>query len=263
LTAMNMFAKRRMAALPLFAFLFIGNAHAEELNLRTLCPVGGSDGQAVLLIDTTDPLTPVAQERLKELLQGLGDSENKHHLQPGHELIVYYLPAQLADLRKPKLRVCNPGNPEDRTVADNLTSGVVEARRRWRAFQLRLRSALPRRDQQTESAQSPLLESLAVVAARHIPSLGVGQRKPTRLFLFSDMLQNSGRLSHYKSLPNMAQFKSMVGHSEMDSDLTGVEVHLFYVRRAGLEHLQTPKHYYWWTNAIESFGGRVMEQVPL
>lgn len=260
---MNMLAKRRMAALPLFAFLFIGDANAEDLNPRTLCPVGGNDGQVILLIDTTDPLTPVAQERLKELLQGLGDSENKHYLQPGHELIVYYLPAQLADLRKPALRVCNPGNPKDRTVTDNLTSGVVEARRRWRAFLLRIRSALPRLEQQVESAQSPLLESIAVVAARHIPSLGVEQRKSTRLFLFSDMLQNSDRLSHYKSLPNMAQFKSMVGYSEMDSDLAGVEVYLFYVRRPGLEHLQTPKHYYWWTNAIELFGGRVMEQVPL
>lgn len=259
---MNMLAKRLMAVLPLFAFLFIGDAHAEELNLRTLCPVGGSDGQVILLIDTTDPLTPVAQERLKELLQGLGDSENKHYLQPGHELIVYHLPSQLADL-KPALRVCNPGNPKDRTLADDLTSGVIEARRRWRAFLLRIRSALPPLNQQVESAQSPLLEGVAVAAARHIPSLGVEQRKPARLFLFSDMLQNSGRLSHYKSLPNMKRFKSMAGYSEMDSDLAGVNVYLFYVRRAGLEHLQTPKHYYWWTNAIESFGGRVMEQVPL
>lgn len=260
---MNMLAKRLMAALPLFAFLFIGNANAEDLNPRTLCPVGGNEGQVILLIDTTDPLTPVAQERLKELLQGLGDSENKHYLQPGHELIVYHLPAQLADLRKTALRVCNPGNPKDRTVTDNLTSGVVEARRRWRAFLLRIRSALPRLEQQVESAQSPLLESIAVVAARHIPSLGVEQRKPTRLFLFSDMLQNSGRLSHYKSLPDMKRFKSMLGYSEMDSDLAGVKVYLFYVRRTGLEHLQTHKHYYWWTNVIESFGGRVMEQVPL
>jgi len=260
---MNMLAKRLTAALPLMALLFIGNAHAEELNLRTLCPVNGSKGQVILLIDTTDPLTSVAQERWKELLKRLSDSDNKHYLQPGSELIVYYLPSQLADLRKPALRVCNPGNPKDRTVADNLTGGVVEPRRRWRAFQLRIRKALPRLNQQVESAQSPLLESLAVVAARHIPSLGVGQRKPTRLFLFSDMLQNSGRLSHYKSLPNMKQFKSMVGHSEMDSDLTDVEVYLFYVRRAGLERLQTPKHYYWWTSAIELFGGRVMEQVPL
>lgn len=263
MTTMNMLVKRWMAALPAFMLLFIGSAHAQELDRRTLCPVGGSDGQVILMIDTTDPLTPVAQERLKELLQGLSDSDNKHYLQPGYELIVYYLPAQLADLQKPALRVCNPGNPKDRTVADNLTSGVVDARRMWRAFQLRIRKALPRLSQQTESAQSPLLESIAVAAARHIPNLGVGQRKPTRLFLFSDMLQNSGRLSHYKSLPSMQQFKSMVGHSEMDGDLTGVEVYLFYVRRVGLEHLQTPEHYYWWTRAIESFGGRVMEQVPL
>lgn len=138
---MNMLAKRLMAALPLFAFLFIGNANAEDLNPRTLCPVGGNEGQVILLIDTTDPLTPVAQERLKELLQGLGDSENKHYLQPGHELIVYHLPAQLADLRKPALRVCNPGNPKDRTVTDNLTSGVVDGALFCCAYEARCRGS--------------------------------------------------------------------------------------------------------------------------
>ena len=237
---------------------------AETLNLRTLCPINGSHGQVILLIDTTDPLTPVAQERLKELLKGFGDSGNEHYLQPAHELIVYRLSPRIADMQKPSLRVCNPGNPKDRTTLDNLTSGVVEARRRWRAFELRRRRALPRLDEQVAGEQSPLLESVAIVTARHIPSLGVGQqRKPTRLFLFSDMLQNSNRLSHYRSLPSMKEFRALVGYSEMDSDLTDVNVRLYYVRRAGFENLQTPEHYYWWTTAIELFGGRVMEQVPL
>ena len=204
-----------------------------------------------------------AAEKLK-LLKGFGNSENEHYLQPAHELVVYQLSPKIADMKKPSLRVCNPGNPKDRTTLDNLTSGVVEARRKWRAFELRRLRVLPRLEEQISGAQSPLLESIAIVAARHISTLGVGeQRRPTRLLFFSDMLQNSDRLSHYKSLPNMKKFKAMIGYSEMESDLAGVNVWLFYVRRTGYENVQTRKHYYWWTQAIESFGGQLMEQVPL
>lgn len=239
---------------------------ADKINPRTLCPISGSEQQTILLIDTTDALTLVAQERLKQLLQSFLDSKNKHYVQPAHELIVYHLTPRVADMSK-LMRVCNPGNPEDRALIDDLTSGVIDARRKWRAFQkrvLQIWRAVPGIDEQVSGKYSPLLESLAVVTARHVPSLGVGeQRKPTRLILFSDMLQNSGLLSHYKSVPAIKSFAKSVGYAEMESDLNGIDVWLFYVRRTGLEHKQTPKHYYWWTQAVELFGGRLIEQVPL
>ena len=244
--------------------LLLNGVHAaEKINPRTLCPVSGSKQQIILLIDTTDPLTLVAQEKLKNLLKGFLSPKNKHYLQPAHELIAYRLTPQVKDMGKP-IRICNPGNPKDRTWTDDLTSGVIDARRKWRAFEQQIRRVLPKIDAQVAGDQSPLLESIAFVTARHVPSIGVGeQRKPTRLILFSDMLQNSKRLSHYKFLPKMKTFKALVGYAEMNSDLSGVDVWLFYVRRTGLEHIQTPKHYYWWTQAIEHFGGCLMEQVPL
>lgn len=244
--------------------LLINSAYAaEKINLKTLCPASGSKGQTILLIDTTDPLAPVAQARLKQLLKGFGDSDNEHYLQLAHELIVYRLKSSIADIGKP-LRVCNPGNPEERTTTDDLLDSPIQAKKKWRAFELKRRSALPPSDKQIAGSQSPLLESISLVIARHVPSLGVGkQRIPTRLILFSDMLQNSDLLSHYKALPNMKALKNLTGYAEMDSDLMGVDVWLFYVRRTGVEQMQTPKHYYWWTQAIEFFGGRLMEQVPL
>ncbi len=245
-------------------FLYMGVCAAEKLNLKTLCPVSGNKGQVILLIDTTDPLTAVAQERLKELIKGFTDADNEYYLQRAHELIVYHLSPEVTNVNKPVSRVCNPGNPKDRTRMDDLLNSSTEAKRRWQAFVRRLQALTRRIHEQVLGPKSPLLESIAVVTARHIPTLGVGQkRKPVRLLLFSDMLQNSARLSHYKSLPEMKKFKSLVGYSEMDSDLSGVDVWLFYVRRTDLESVQTPQHYYWWTQAIELFGGQVQKQIPL
>ncbi len=245
------------------SFLSNGLNAAEKLDPRTLCPSDGSMGQTILLIDTTDPLPPATQTRLKQLLQGFGDSQNSLYLPRSHELIVYHLTSSISKMSKRKpLRVCNPGNPEERGIIDNLISSPAEAKRNWRKFELLRKRAYLRIKEQTEEEQSPLLESLALVSAANIPILGVEeQRKPTRLILFSDMLQNSKNLSHYQSLPTMKVFKSLVGFSDMKSALRGADVLLVYVRRTGLEHKQTPRHYYWWTQAIELFGGHLIEQL--
>ncbi len=252
-----------------FSFLVLGVflTHVagadEKINPRTLCPVSGSTGQTILLIDTTDPLTLVAQEKLKQLLKAFRDSHNEHYLQRGHELIVYRLTPRVKNIGKP-VRVCNPGNPEDRTWTDNLTSGKYGELRKWRIFERHLLRSLPRIGEQVSGDQSPLLESMALIIARHVSSIGVkDNRKPNRLILFSDMLQNSDRLSHYKYLPGMKEFKKLTGYSEMHSDLTDVNVWLFYVRRPNLEHKQTPKHYYWWTQVVENFNGKLIKQMPL
>ena len=232
---------------------------AEKLNSRTLCPASGNKGQIILLIDTTDPLTPVAQERLKQLLTGIGDSENNLYLKPAHELFAYHLTPLIADMEKPILRVCNPGNPKD---IIGFTDSKVKAKLRWLIFKRKIRSIFPSTPAAGE--QSPLLEAIALVTARHVPSLGVvDQRKPTRLILFSDMLQNSKYLSHYKSLPTPKAFEKLTGYAEMSSNLKGVDVWLFYVRRTRDKNIQTPEHYYWWTQVIDLFAGRLMEQTPL
>lgn len=234
---------------------------ADALDQQTLCPVNGSEQQTILLIDTTNPLTPIAQEKLKKLLEAFRDSGNEHYLQTGHELIIYRLTSDVTTLKK-LLQVCNPSNPKDRTWWDVLTEGKYPGLRKWRHFEREILQALPKRDEQVTENQSPLLETLALVIARHVSSIGVArtERKPTRLILFSDMLQHSDRLSHYKSLPKMKTFKALPGYAAMESDLRDVDVWLYYVRRK--DH-QPPKHYYWWTQVIELFGGRVMAQVPM
>lgn len=228
----------------------------EKLNPRTLCPTSGSKGQTILLIDSTDPLTPVstplAYEGLKQLFKGFRDSENDHYLPKGNELVIYHLAPQLPGLAKP-MRVCNPGDPSMRTWLDNLLSGKYGAWRNWKNFEHRVLRELP--DNPPVGQKSPLLETIALIV------LNVGkQRKPTSLIVFSDMLQNSDLLSHYKTLPEAAELKKLSG---LQMNLKGVNVWLYYVQRTGLENVQTRQHYYWWTRAVQSFGGKLVRQVPL
>ena len=240
--------------------LWLQTAFAEDINPRTLCPKSGAIAQTILIIDTTDVLTPVAQARLEELLKSFYDPDTAQYIKRGEELIFYRIAASAAELGKP-ISVCSPGNPSNRTWKDNLLSGKYDQLRRWRRFLAHIKRALPEPEQQKDADTSPLLESIAVIAARHIPVTGARKnRKPTRLILFSDMLQHSANLSHYKTVPSAREFKKLRGYGEMDAKLPDVKVRLFYIRRSALEDKQTTEHYYWWTQYIESAGGIVVEQ---
>ena len=258
------FGFRRLFACLCGGFLLVGVASAvEDLNPRTLCPKSSSVAQTILLIDTTDVLTLVAQARLEELLKNFYNPDTKSYIKQGEELIVYRIASTVADMGAP-INACSPGNPKDRTWKDNLFTGKYGQLRQWKQFLKRIKQALPKPEDQISQNGSPLLESLAVVAAKHIPNIGTGKnRKPTRLILFSDMMQHSNNLSHYKTLPSMPQFKKLRGFSEMDGKLSDVEVRLFYIRRTGLESKQTRDHYYWWPQVIEQAGGIILEQREL
>ena len=256
-----LFDFRRLFACLCGGFLLVGVASAvDDINPRTLCPKGGSKTQTILLIDTSDVLPTVAQARLEELLKNFYNPDTENYIKQGGELIVYRIASEVSDMGAP-INACSPGNPKDRTWTDNLFTGKYDQLRQWRRFLKRIKQALPKPDEQIAQSGSPLLESIAVVAAKHIPNIGTGKnRKPTRLILFSDMMQHSKNLSHYKTLPGMAQFKTLRGFAEMDSKLSDVEVRLFYIRRTGLESKQTRDHYYWWTQVIEQAGGIILEQ---
>lgn len=234
---------------------------AEKINPRTLCPPENAiPGQTILLVDTTDRLPTLAQVILKPVLEGLMRPENEHYVQPGHKLIAYYVGPQVEKLAK-HVQVCNPGNPKYWGIWKKLTSGKHYAMSQWRKFADSVGSIL--HELPPHTAKSPLLETIALVVARHAPGIGVAKRKSTNLIVFSDMLQNSDRMSHYKTLSKIDDLESLPGYAEMKSDLKNIKVWIYYVRRPDLEHMQTRNHFYWWTQVIKRFGGTLVKQTPL
>ncbi|MGR3913026.1 MAG: hypothetical protein OD918_00625 [Gammaproteobacteria bacterium] len=256
--------KKHMPANALaIALLFSAvTAHsAEKINPRSFCPPESKiPGQTILLVDTTDQLPALARVILEPVLKGLMSHENEHYVQRGHKLIAYYVGPQAEKLAA-HVRVCNPGNPKYWSIWEKLFRGEHSAMLQWRKFVVSVGSIL--RELPPHNAQSPLLETIAWVIARHAPGIGVDKRKPTNLIVFSDMLQNSGRMSHYKTLPNIDDLENLPGYAEMKSDLKGVKVWIYYVRRPGLEHVQTREHFYWWTRVIKRFGATLVKQTPL
>ena len=231
-----------------------------------LCPIDPKpEHTTVLLLDTSDPLTPKHREALRRLIGELQQPSKAegtyalHKIEPGEEFVVYELAASVDDL-KPAFRVCNPGgSPDTWTIADDLTKGRVIALRRWQRF---LASVEPLFAEQPQNAlaRSLILESLGVITARHAPSrrqLMEGAHR-IHLVLFSDLLQHSDALSHYGNYPEAGALRQQAGLRHLQSDLSAVDVSIYRLESARDARWQTTEHYYWWQDLVEVMDGRVI-----
>lgn len=255
--------------------LLAASASCKQADLdRNLCPRDESPRrQTVLLLDTSDPLTPKHRAELERLVRELkqpestGDDKN-FHVAPGEALIVYEMPPTVpptGDL-KPVVHVCNPGDrPEDWSWRKGLTQGKVFALRNWRRFEERLEALYP--DEPPNAAStSPILETLSVIVPRHAPSKrsrSAEDPRPVHLILFSDLLQHSDLLSHYGRYPEATEFSTTPRLTELRTDLTRVRVTLLRLGRSQYARWQTREHYYWWTHLVREFNGRIHWQEHL
>ena len=252
--------------------LLVVSSSCQQAELdHNLCPKGEPPRrQTVLLLDTSDPLTPKHRAELERLVRELqqpkstGD-DGSFYVAPGEALIVYEMAADWQNL-KPVVHVCNPGDrPEDWNWKKSLTQGKIFALHNWRQFEERIKALYPDRNANPASA-SPVLETLTVIVPRHAPSKRSGPaegRRPVHVILFSDLLQHSELLSHYGRYPEATKFLATPGLTELRTDLTRVRVTLFRLERSQYARWQTKDHYYWWTHLVREFNGKVQWQEPL
>ena len=59
-----------------------------------------------------------------------------------------------------------------------------------------------------------------------------------KLFVFSDMIQNTSNISHYKGSLKFEEFEISPEYLKVRTDLQGVVVKIFYMRRTGAEEIQ-------------------------
>ena len=106
-----------------------------------------------------------------------------------------------------------------------------------------------------------MLETITVLAARHIPGKRGDERFKVHFVVFSDLLQHTSRFSHYGPYPDAKDMR----HSARDliTDLTGTRVSLFRLERSKYAKWQTEHHYYWWTELVQEQGGQIEWQESL
>lgn len=215
----------------------------------------GPVGATVLLLDTSDPLTEKHKAELERLAgQIAAEDVGRMGIAPGELLVVYEL-RQNPGASKMLIEVCRPfKNPRDRTWRDDIHQGSRFAEADWDRFEDALSGVFPEREGESQP-ESPLLETIAVLAARHTPGKRGDERFNVHFVVFSDLLQHSSRLSQYGPYPEAKQMRRDA--RDLLTDLTGTKVSLFRLERPKYAKWQTERHYYWWTELILEQGGKI------
>lgn len=239
---------------------------------ENLCPVDSPPmRRTLLLLDTSDPLTPKHVAELRRLVselqqRGSSPAAEGFHVAPGEPLIVYEIALDLRDL-EPVVKVCNPGvHPDDWDWWWELIRGRMFELHKWRRFKEKVEELFPDEESAQEMPRSPILENIGVIVPRHAPSkrmLPAGKESHTHLIVFSDLLQHSDDLSHYGPYPEAGNFLDTPRLRELKTDLTRVDVSLFRLERSKYARWQTTDHYYWWTELVGEFNGAVLWQESL
>ncbi len=229
----------------------------DEIDRETSCPKDGPKSVTVVILDTSDPLAPhqiAAFEKFSDSLTRLpkageivtANSDSRNYVQKGHLLVAYEVAGETGQPRRLFGR-CNPGNPDSRDVREKLTEGEILARIRWSNFTQELAKAFPKETLQKTAPISPIIETIRYVRRAEFPSsseLKASGRTVGVIFIVSDMLQNSDKLSHFgAALPPVKNVPAMFA-----LDLTGIDIGLRYLKFARYTRFQqgARPHFTWW-----------------
>ena len=263
-------AGRRAKAFGIGAVLVIGGLvialwtmKGEPLDPQGCPRKSGPSREVVVLLDTSDPLSAKHRAELGRILREMTSpaASGRHGalvVREG-ERVTFYLLQSSGAPEAPVDQICNPGgNPEKRRPIETITEGGVITQWRWEQFVKRVETLFPAEESEAQP-QSPILETIAVITARHASSRRAEKdARPTHLIVISDLLQHTGTLSHYGPYPDPKSLPR-----ELVTDLSRVEVSLFRLERQKYAKDQTLEHYYWWTDWVEAMEGRLAWQQTL
>jgi len=203
-----------------------------------LCPQSPTpDRHFVEFIDKTDEFTPDQQRAMEAQLR-----QHHHDLKTGDRLTVVLLtPGGKESLSQVLFDRCRPPSSDE---ADPLISNRQKIGKRFEsAFVAPFEAALQVLRVAEPAEASPLLESIYGLA--HSKELSEPAARQRYLIFYSDMLQNSAVLSHFK--PNY-RFEQLVAGRSMYLDvasLSGVEVVVNRVANRHRTHQTEAQREFW------------------
>ena len=107
----------------------------------------------------------------------------------------------------------------------------------------------------SEADASPIMEILQVVSLSAFPTESSDAKK--KIVIISDMLHHTPEWSHYRGQMDFATLEQTPYFQRIRTDLQGADVQILYVRRNGMEKLQTKRHAFFWADYIDAIGGHL------
>ncbi len=230
----------------------ISAAASRPIDYATGCPKDGNYPEIfAVLLDTTDPLSPVQQKIVQKKLDKFAEEVPRYG-----KLEVFEVRPSSDRLIEPLLQVCNPGRASD---VSEWTGNPRLLEKRWHEkFMDPLDKCLEVALSDSASAKrSPIMEEIQQVSVQ-----AFFQRPPKtskHFAIVSDMLQNSPPLNQYRDPESFEEFEHKPGFVNVRPELKDVKVTILYVRRSSAFRLQGERHLKFWLSFFDASGARIEE----
>jgi hypothetical protein len=215
-------------------FLGLKRASQIDLNSVTLCPLSGPTAVHAVLLDQSDPITPLQAQRLGQVVDRVIEEA-----EIGERIDLYVLTADGTQALTPRLSLCRPKsegsiwNENPKRIHDRYVA----------RFRQPLDDALKALLMPSPTKTSPIMESIKAVC---VAAFGALPRETSgRLTIASDMIQFSNVLNHYKQR-DFDVFSKSPGYNEVLGDCHHAGVDVLYLVRPRDVRVQDRKHQLFW-----------------
>ncbi|RJG40833.1 hypothetical protein [Mesorhizobium sp. DCY119] len=227
-------------------------SHIETVE-GTNCPATGPTSATVVIIDATDQISPTTLSDLKNQFRGIVGSIEK-----GGYLRVVSLTGKPGEIPL-MFDACNPGDGSD---LDDWTGNPEMARRKWKqAFEEPLAKLPDEIAKGTEATKSPIMAAIQKVKLTVFDG-EIGEGRPHRLFVASDMIEHTDLYSQYKVGPDYEKYRGSLAAKEYRTPLGGVDVSLLYVERPNRK-FDSLAHIEFWKRWVERQDGNFVNAIRL
>jgi hypothetical protein len=235
---------------------WLNSGASREIDAATLCPEDQRVSDVtVLLLDMSDSLGEAQSAKLQNDLVRIQQDIPRFGL-----IALYAVDGGTSAFIRPVLELCNPGDGADLNA---LYQNPILAKQRWhKEFASKLNSELSKLLELPSTSTSPILEALQAAAVQTFDA-PKNDHAHKRLFIVSDLMQNvPTKMNQYSGILPFATFKSSPYYNEVRTNLTNVEVTIFYVVRPQTSQ-KWPEHRLFWEHYFTAQGARVERIEPL
>ncbi len=227
-------------------FLLNAWLNKQDIDEATNCPKDGVSYHKAILIDTSQSYNSVQKRSIANQLKRIVSRTEKNE-----KISVYAVGANYNETLSPLQSKCNPG---DASEANPFTENKRMKKEDWEnEFIGPINNAFSELLDNNPEGPSPIMEMIQAISIAAFQNEKASTKK--KLFIFSDMIQNSARARHYKDSLNFQEFSGSPQYLAVRTDLTGVTVRILYVRRFGLEKIQKGTvHAKFWQEYFDSMG---------
>jgi hypothetical protein len=217
------------------------------LDVATNCPVSGPTAIHAIVIDRSDPITPLQGQQVRQIVDRYVKAAKI-----GERFDLFVANSDAVNVLTPVASVCSPGR---RDQANELYQNPDMIQRQFEEkFVNVLRSNLDRLLSASTSDSSPILESIRAVAVASFGNVDAGSI-PLELTIVSDFVQHSPANSHFRGETSFDELARKAAWRPLQVNLKGAKVHMLYlardVKRNG-QPIQNSLHQLFWEKVFRA-----------